>query len=255
MGGLRGRGFAAGAAIFLAMSMGAPFRLLAATGTDVGALAPGVQSRGVMVLRASPDPAPTPTPTPVAPVQIPVQTLTPVDANVPVPPSPTPVSPQPVSPQPVPPAPISPTPVTQHPTAVLPAPIPVIKSCPRPLSPADITLPDDATDSAKFDRALRSRLTRQQASVVVDLAAPYAVDETPPRQLNAWLTEVKASHGSVAVSQYCEDSRGFFAFLSRMFGGEPANRYAAADAYNAVLHVDGLDQHVTQIEFRLRSPR
>ena len=173
------------------------------------------QARGVMVLRPTEAPAPVPTPLP-APT-----------------PTPTPV----------------PTPL---PLAVRPA-APVIKPCPRPFARADLVL----GSGASFDRRLRTLLAARRGSVIVDLAAPYPVDAAPPAPLSPWLDNVKGSGGLVTVDSYCQASRGLFGnFLKKMFGASPdAAGYAAAAGYDAVLHVDGTDQRVTQVQFVRRTAR
>ncbi len=128
----------------------------------------------------------------------------------------------------------------------------MFKSCPRPFGRADIAIVAASPETPKFEGLLHNRLSRRQPSVVVDMSAPFAVDGGAPPELAAWLTQVKSTGGAVTMHQYCEQSRGFMSFFGKMFTGPRAGRYAAADNYDAVLHVDGVDQRVTQVEFRLR---
>lgn len=139
---------------------------------------------------------------------------------------------------------------TPTPTPVpTPAPAPVVRDCPRPFVHPDLTL----SSGAGFDRALRSRLARH-GTVIVDLALPYAVGDAPPAALAPWLSEVKASGGIVRVATYCQESRGMFGnFLKKLFGGGESKSYKAADSYDAVLHSNGLDQRITQVEFAPRA--
>ncbi len=110
-------------------------------------------------------------------------------------------------------------------------------------------------DAARdFNRALRRKLAGQHGSVTVDLAQPYAADKSPPAALVPWLGRIKASGGAVRTAQYCEQGRGLFGFLRRAFSSDASSDYAVAETYDAVQHVDGLDQTVTQIEFRPRVP-
>jgi hypothetical protein len=146
----------------------------------------------------------------------------------------------------------TPTPQPGPPPPPPPAPLAIFKSCPRPFGRSDIAITAASPETPRFDALLRARLIRRQPSVVVDMTAPFAVESGAPPELSAWLTQVKATQGVVTMRQYCEQSRGFMSFLNKMFTGTRTSRYAAADGYDAVLHIDGVDQRVTQVEFRLR---
>jgi hypothetical protein len=130
-----------------------------------------------------------------------------------------------------------------------PVPAPVVKACDRPFAKPDIVL----ARSAHFHSALQGRLARKSGPVVVSLARPFPVGGSTPAELVPWLNEVKASGGLVSVDTYCQDSRGFMAMLRSLFGKPAGPSFAAVDGYDAVLHVDGLDGVVTQVEFRPRS--
>jgi hypothetical protein len=130
-------------------------------------------------------------------------------------------------------------------------PQPVIKSCPRPFAHPDVSL----ATTERFDRALRSHLQAKSGSVIVDIDVPFAVGAEAPPPLKPWLAEARSAGGLVTVDEYCQESRGFFAFLSKLFTGDGASRYAAVDSYDVILHVNGLDQLVTQIEFKPRVPK
>lgn len=134
------------------------------------------------------------------------------------------------------------------PVGTRPAPAPaVLKACDRPVSKPTLRF----ADPARFDRALKGALRRGK-TVVVDLDAPYPVANEAPAPLGAWLNEVEKSGGMVTVSPYCQKGRGLGGFLAKLFGGGPAEPYKAARAYDAVLHVDAVDQIVTQVEFAPR---
>lgn len=136
------------------------------------------------------------------------------------------------------------------PVGTRPAPVPVpavLKACDRPVAKPTLRF----TDPARFDRALKGALRRGK-TVVVDLDAPYPVANEAPAPLGAWLNEVEKSGGMVTVSPYCQKGRGLGGFLAKLFGGGPAEPYKAARAYDAVLHVDAVDQIVTQVEFAPR---
>lgn len=199
MGQLLGRGAMAVALFGMSLPMQGEF---ASGQTDPA------QSRGVMVLRASPA-----TNTPDTP---------------PAPPPPPPPPPIPA------------------------APLARFKPCPRPFAPSEIAVTDAFPANARFDAALRGKLSRHQPSVVVDLATPFEIGTVPP-ELAPWLTQVKSTQGNVTVPEYCRESRGLFGFLNKMFNGPRAGKYSAADGYDAVLHANGLDRMVTQVEFRLRT--
>ena len=138
------------------------------------------------------------------------------------------------------------------PTPPRPVPVvaPVIRECARPFAQPDVVL----ADAGGFDKALAAKLKGRRA-VVVDLAQPYKMGGTPPPALAPWFAEVRASGGSVTASQYCQGARGMFGnWLSKLFGAKPGKPYKAVDGYNAVLHVNALDQQVTQLEFAPRDP-
>ncbi len=130
-----------------------------------------------------------------------------------------------------------------------PAPSPIFKPCPRPFPATAATL-----GTSGFDKAVTRALRAKPAVAVVDVAAPFAVGDAPPAALTPWLSQVKASGGLVSADEYCRDSRGMFGWIGRMVRAVRGVSYAAADGYDAVLHVDGLDQKVTQVEFRRRTP-
>lgn len=174
----------------------------------------GTQERGVRIIAAEPPPAP------VAPAQ---QPTTPPPSHA--------IRPQPVD----------------NPAARLPLPAPVIKTCDRPVTRPTLRM----TDPTRLDRSLRGRL-RGSRTVVVDLETPYPANDEAPAPLGAWLNEIKQSGGAVTVSSYCNNSRGFGSFFARIFGGGPADAYRAARRYDAVLHVDAVDQVVTQVAFTPR---
>lgn len=141
--------------------------------------------------------------------------------------------------------------------AVAPAPVadpgrqavalPVLKGCDRPVAKPTLRF----GDGASFDQALRSKLRRGR-TVVVDMDTPYPADNEAPLPLGAWLNEVKQSGGAVSVAPYCQKGRGLGGFFAKLFGGGPAEPYKAARRYDAVLHVDAVDQLVTQVEFAPR---
>lgn len=127
------------------------------------------------------------------------------------------------------------------------AALPVLKSCDRPVARPTLRF----GDSAAFDQALKGKLRRGR-TVVVDMDTPYAADHEAPLPLGAWLNEVRQSGGTVSVAPYCQKGRGFGGFFAKLFGGGPAEPYKAARRYDAVLHVDAVDQVVTQVEFAPR---
>lgn len=141
--------------------------------------------------------------------------------------------------------------------AIVPAPVadpgkqaavlPVLKSCDRPVRKPTLRF----GDGVAFDQALKSKLRRGR-TVVVDMDTPYAADREAPLPLGAWLNEVKQSGGTVSIAPYCQKGRGFGGFFANLFGGGPAQPYKAARRYDAVLHVDAVDQVVTQVEFAPR---
>ena len=124
--------------------------------------------------------------------------------------------------------------------------LPILKSCDRPMAKPTLRF-DDPT---KFDRAFRAKLRGR--AVVVDMDTPYPADREAPAPLGAWLNEVKQSGGTVSVAPYCQKGRGFGGFFAKLFGGGPAEPYKAIRRYDAVLHVDAVDQVVTQVEFTPR---
>jgi hypothetical protein len=130
---------------------------------------------------------------------------------------------------------------------VRPAAPPVLKSCDRPNARPALRF----AEPEGFDTTLRAALRRGRP-VVVDLATPYPADREAPAPLGAWLNEVKQSGGIVSMAPYCQKGRGLGGFFAKLFGGGPAEPYKAARRYDAVLHVDAVDQAVTQIEFAPR---
>ncbi|MDT7536033.1 hypothetical protein OVY48_21780 [Sphingobium sp. SA2] len=137
-----------------------------------------------------------------------------------------------------------------EPVGTLPPPVAtpaVLKGCDRPVAKPALRF----ADPARFDRALKSKLRRGR-TVVVDLDAPYPVANEAPAPLGAWLNEIEKSGGMVTVSPYCQKGRGLGGFFAKLFGGGPAEPYKTARAYDAVLHVDAVDQIVTQVEFAPR---
>ncbi|WP_088190808.1 hypothetical protein [Sphingobium sp. Z007] len=138
------------------------------------------------------------------------------------------------------------TPAALAPVAAAPV-APVLKACDRPVAKPTLRF----TDPARFDRALKGKLRRGRP-VVVDLDTPYPADNEAPLPLGAWLNEVKQSGGTVSVAPYCQKGRGFGGFFAKLFGGGPAEPYKAARRYDAVLHVDAVDQVVTQVSFAPR---
>ncbi len=158
----------------------------------------------------------------------------------------------------LPPEPPAPMPVAQEsqiptaahavtPVAAAPASPPVLKACDRPVAKPTLRF----TDPARFDQALKAKLRRGRV-VVVDLDTPYPADNEAPLPLGTWLNEVKQSGGTVSVAPYCQKGRGLGGFFAKLFGGGPAEPYRAARRYDAVLHVDAVDQVVTQVEFAPR---
>lgn len=161
-----------------------------------------------------------------------------------------PVSPTPVANPPQPVAPVANAAANDPAVAQGPAAPAALKSCDRPVSRP--TLRFDQPEG--FDSRLRPKLKRGRA-VVVDLATPYAADQEAPLPLGAWLNEVKQSGGAVEAQPYCVKGRGLGGFFAKLFGGGPAEPYKAARRYDAVLHVDALDQVVTQVSFTPRKAR
>ncbi|WP_420143893.1 hypothetical protein [Sphingobium sp.] len=131
--------------------------------------------------------------------------------------------------------------------ATAPTPLPVLKSCDRPVARPTLRF----GDPARFDSAFKAKL-RGGRSVVVDIDTPYPADNEAPLPLGAWLNEVKQSGGTVTIAPYCVKGRGIGGFFAKLFGGGPAEPYKAVRRYDAVLHVDAVDQNVTQIEFTPR---
>lgn len=143
----------------------------------------------------------------------------------------------------------APSPASDPASAPTPAPPPpVVNTCDRPFAHVDVSL----GGAGGFRIALRDRLSRKAGAVIVGIAQPFSFSGSAPAELAPWLAEVKATGGIVSVDTYCHESRGF-SFLRGLFGGPAQNPYAAADSYNAVLHVDGLVGVVTQVEFKPRS--
>lgn len=177
----------------------------------------GASGRGVRIIAPETSPAAI-----VAkPQQSPVSAATPPSPNAARPPA----RPQPVGTRPA-------------------VPPPVLKACDRPIARPTLRF----ADPAQFDRAMKARLRGGQ-TVTVDLATPYPVGKEAPAPLGAWLNEVDKSGGTVSTSPYCLKGRGIGGFFAKLFGGGPAEPYKAARRYDAVLHVDSIDQIVTQIAF------
>lgn len=128
-----------------------------------------------------------------------------------------------------------------------PATLPVLTACDRPVATPALRF----SEQAQFDRLLRKKL-RTGRAVTVDMDTPYPADREAPLPLGAWLNEIKQSGGSVSVAPYCQKGRGLGGFFAKLFGGGPARPYKAARRYDAVLHVDAVDQVVTQVEFTPR---
>lgn len=122
-----------------------------------------------------------------------------------------------------------------------------LKPCDRPFIKPTLRF----ADPAGFDRTLRNKL-RSGRTVTIDLETPYPVKNEAPAPLGAWLNEIQKGGGMVTVAPYCQKGRGFGDFMARIFGGAPADPYQAARKYDATLHVDSIDQVVTQIEFTPR---
>lgn len=136
--------------------------------------------------------------------------------------------------------------------APTPSPVPQPRTCPRPFARTDLSLrPSDRP--AAFDAALRSQLQARTPRITIDMASPFALGTEGPPPLSAWLTEAKAKGGIVSVDQYCEAPRGLFNWLRKVFSGGAQSGYDAVDGYDAILHADGANGVVTQVEFRLRS--
>lgn len=196
----------------------------------VGQAGAAGDSRGVIVLRGTQaQPAMAPVATPAVPA------LT----------TPTTITAQPLASPALSTAANPVAPVPGRPTA----PSPLLKACSRPFDHSVASV----GRTAGFNRTLAAALRRKPASAVVDLPQPFKVGDDAPATLAPWLTQVKASGGIVSATEYCRESRGMFSFLGRMFGGAKQSAFKAADGYDAVLHVDGLDQKVTQIEFKRRA--
>lgn len=159
-----------------------------------------------------------------------------------------------IAPEETPPPP--PPPPANTPSAAKPAPVvsptvpSVLKACVRPIADPTLRL----SDGTGFDRSLRLRL-RRGGLVTVDLATPYAASDPAPAPIGAWLGEIKASGGTVNTSAYCVKGRGLGGFFAQLFASKPAEPYKAARRYDATLHVDALDQTVTQVSFTPRQGR
>lgn len=140
-----------------------------------------------------------------------------------------------------------------RPTAPPAPPAPVAqRACSRPYAATDLTFRVE-TAPAKFSAALRSRLQAKAARVTIDIAQPFPLGSPGPQPLASWLTEARAKGGLVSVAQYCEAPRGLFSWLRKVFSGDAQTGYDAVDGYDAVLHADGANGVVTQVEFRRRS--
>ena len=184
----------------------------------------------MIILRAEPNSPETPSPDP-DPAPAPIPTSIPAPAPTPAPA------------------------VELAPAPVVPLALP-LQPCSRPFAHPDLVLSVTAqqgSDAARvFNKALRRKLTARQGPVIVDLAQPFPADKTPPPALAAWLARIKSSGGAVRNAQYCEQGRGLFGFLRRSFSSDSSSDYAVVEGFDAVQHIDGLDQTVTQIEFRAR---
>ena len=140
----------------------------------------------------------------------------------------------------------------------MPAPLPIVRQCPRPFPRPSLRLDAAAGDGAPgqasdaFNAALRHRLGKKTV-VVVDMTRPFSTDGAIPAELAPWVSEVKASGGHVTTVSYCQANRGLFSALRGLFGGHPTNIYAAADTFDLVFHVDGAKAVVTQVEFHPRA--
>lgn len=224
-----------------------------------------VRSRGVIILRAEPRPAEISPSPPIVPATAPnTAPDEPAVLSQPIPPPVTQPArlPEPLlvsKPAPIPdplPAQPSPLPAAQAaPVSAAQLPLP-LQQCPRPFERSTLQLSVAAqqggSEARDFNRSLRRKLLARRGPVVVDLAQPYGADKLPPAALAAWLGRVKSSGGTVSTVQYCEQSRGLFSMFRRPFSSESSADYAAADRYNALQYNNGLDQLITQIEFRLR---
>lgn len=188
--------------------------------SSVQGSAEGATGRGVRILP----------PEPPAPMPVAQESQTPTAAHA-------------VTPGPV----VGTDPGRSSPVAAAPVSPPVLKACDRPVAKPTLRF----TDPARFDQALKAKLRRGRA-VVVDLDTPYPADNEAPLPLGAWLNEVKQSGGTVSVAPYCQKGRGLGGFFAKLFGGGPAEPYRAARRYDAVLHVDAVDQVVTQVSFAPR---
>ncbi|MET0372063.1 MAG: hypothetical protein ABW039_11895 [Sphingobium sp.] len=160
-------------------------------------------------------------------------------------------APEPVAPQQYKPAEskvnaVKPAIATTSTAGIRPSP-PVLKACDRPIAQPALSF----SDPTRLDKSLRSKLRRGQR-VALDMPTPYPVSSEAPAPLGAWLNEVKQTGGAVTVSPYCQKGRGFGNFLSKIFGGSPAEPYKAARKYDVTLYVDAVDQVVTQVEFTRR---
>jgi hypothetical protein len=189
----------------------------APSAAPAAAPATGAQGRGVRII--APDAPPT---SPVANAPQATPTVAPANA---LPPAPTTMA--------------GPRPPLAGP--------PVLKACERPFARPTLHF----ADPAGFDAKLRSKLRGGQ-SVVVDFESPYPAGNEAPAPIGAWLNEIQKTGGAVTVDAYCVKGRGFGQFFAKLFGGGPAEPYKAARRYDAVLHVDSVDQVVTQIEFTRR---
>lgn len=126
-------------------------------------------------------------------------------------------------------------------------------SCPLPISRSDFRVDLLKIGSDKFDRDLSRRLEKGKQDVTLEIADPFSAEQDPPQNLSRWLEAIRSSGGTVTTLQYCKKTRGLFAFLRRILGSKSSDWLEAAKSYDAIVHVNGIDQSVTQIQFRRRS--
>lgn len=127
--------------------------------------------------------------------------------------------------------------------------------CPLPISHSDLRVDLVRMGSDKFDRDLSRRLEKAKQDVTLEIAVPFSAEQEPPANLSRWLQAIRSSGGNVTTSQYCAKTRGFFSFLRRILGAKKVDRLDAAQSYDAIVHVNGIDQTVTQIQFQRRPVR
>jgi hypothetical protein len=139
--------------------------------------------------------------------------------------------------------------VTPQPVPVPTVIKPVVRSCDRPFPNADLSL-----GSGKGFTSALARKLQSGKRIVVDLAQPYPESAETPSALSPWFAKVKERGGSVTVKQYCYGGRGFGSWLAKIFKPDPNRVYRPAGNYNVLLHSNGLDQQVTQVEFVPKQP-